>query len=303
MIDDLNLYTVFMAVAESGSISRAAERMYVSQPAVSASIARLEGALGTKVLLRTSRGVALTDEGSTLYNRLKDIFARIDNTEDILRDIAGLQGGTLRIGASDMTLRFFLLDYLQHFRDRYPKVHLSVTNAPTPQTLQALYRGDIDFGVISDPCDPGDRASLELIPVREIRDVFVCTDRYPLLGRKVSVRELADYPLILLERQTSTRRYVDEVLGGQMPSPAIELATSDLLLEFARRGIGITCIVEDFARADLEAGRLYKIDLLEEIPPRRFLLAYLKKGYLPSSARSLIGEINQTLSGEAPPTI
>lgn len=299
MIQNLDLYTVFMRVARCGSISHAAREMHISQPAVSLSISKLEEELGIKLLFRTNRGIRLTSEGSTLLEHLSGAFAMIEAGEDKLRDIAGLRSGTLRIGASDMTLRFFLLDYIERFRDRFPGVRLSVTNAPTPSTLSALRSGLIDFGVISEPCDTVDCDSMELIPVREIRDVFVCSgsercrDKYPLSGRKVGVAELKKYPLILLERETSTRRYIDSFFGTNKLSPAIELATSDLILEFARRGIGITCIVEDFARADLDSGRLRKIDLETEIPPRRFILAYLKKIPLPAAAANLIREITE----------
>ncbi|MCI8387866.1 MAG: LysR family transcriptional regulator [Clostridiales bacterium] len=296
MIQNLDLYTVFLHTARCGSISHAAREMHISQPAISLGIAKLEEELGVKLFFRTNRGISLTSEGETLREHLSSAFAMIEAGEDKLRDIAGLRSGTLRIGASDMTLRFFLLDYIQRFHDHFPGVKLTVTNAPTPSTLAAIRSGLIDFGVISEPGgDDEDTDSIELIPVREIHDIFVCTDKYPLIGRKVDISELAKYPLILLERETSTRRYIDNFFGTGVLNPAIELATSDLLLEFAKRGIGVTCIVEDFARADLEAGRLHKIELKKEIPPRRFMLAYLKKLPLPAAAGNLIGEIKKNM--------
>jgi DNA-binding transcriptional LysR family regulator len=291
MIQNLDLYTVFMQAARCGSISLAAREMHVSQPAISLAISKLEEELGIKLLFRTNRGIRLTSEGAILLEHLSGAFAMIEAGEDKLRDIAGLRSVPLRIGASDMTLRFFLLDYLERFHDRFPGVRLSVTNAPTPSTLAALRSGQIDFGVISEPCDDSDRESMEFIPVREIRDIFVCTDKFPLLGRKVCAEELMQYPLILLESETSTRRYIDKFFGSVKLTPSIELATSDLLLEFARRGIGVTCIVEDFARADLESGRLHKIELTNEIYPRRIMLAYLKKFPMPAATSILIKEI------------
>lgn len=292
MIQNLDLYTVFLRVARCKSISQAAKELHISQPAISLSIGRLEAELGVKLLFRTNRGIKLTGEGETLLEHLSGAFAMIEAGEEKLRDIAGLRSGTLRIGASDMTLRFFLLDYIERFRDHFPGVRLTVTNAPTPSTLDALRSGLIDFGVISEPVlGADDRETMELIPVREIRDIFVCTDKYPLTGHKASAEELCRYPLILLERETSTRRYIDDFFGAGVLKPSIELATSDLLLEFARRGIGIACIVEDFARADLESGRLRQVALETEIPPRRFLLAYLKKLPLSAAAANLIGEI------------
>lgn len=294
MIQNLDLYTIFLKTARCKSISDAARELHISQPAVSLAITKLENELGVKLLFRTNRGISLTSEGSTLLGHITGAFAMIESGEDKLRDISGLKSGTLRIGASDMTLRFFLLDYLERFRDRFPGVKLNVTNAPTPSTLEALKSGLIDFGVISEPCGFVDTDAMEFIPVRSIRDVFICTDKYPLFGRKISADELRSYPLILLGRETSTRRYIDDFFGSEKLSPSIELATSDLILEFARRGIGVTCIVEDFALSDLKSGKLRKIELERELPARKFMLAYLKKLPLSAAAANIISEIKKT---------
>lgn len=293
-MQDLDLYAVFMKTAKSRSISHAAREMHISQPAVSLAIGRLEERLGVKLFFRSSRGISLTSEGETLLEHLSSAFSLIAAGEEKLREIAGLRGGTLRIGASDMTLRFFLLDYLERFRDSYPGVRLTVTNAPTPSTLEALRNGVIDFGVISEPVEITDD-SLELIPVKTIRDIFVRSDRFHIAEKKLDPVSLRKYPLILLEKETSTRRYIDSFFGEGVLTPSIELATSDLLLEFARRGIGISCVVEDFAAADLASGRLKRVELKRELPPRRFLLAYLKKLPLSAAAANLIAEIRESL--------
>lgn len=268
--------------------------MHISQPALSGKVAELERSLGVKLIFRSNRGFALTGEGEALLDHLRRGFSQIEAGENQLREIAGLGSGLMRIGASDMTLRFFLLDHLERFRREHPLVKLAVTNAPTPQTLAALRAGMIDFCVISEPIEAADRRELELIPVREIQDIFVCSERFgSLLGHEVGFEELSAEPLVLLGQETSTRRYIDGFFAPDQLCADIELATSDLLLEFARRGIGAACIVEDFAREDLAAGRLFRIRLKRELPPRHFLLAYSKKLPLPSAAGRFVREICQ----------
>lgn len=277
MSDHAAHYGSFLAVAEAGSISEAAKRLFVTQPAVSAEIASLEHALGVRLFFRTNRGVRLTPEGAVLYEYVKKAFSLIAAGEEKLRELGGLKAGLLRIGASDMALRFFLLDYLADFRARYPDVRLSVASAPTPATLSALRDGQIDFGVVSEPFDTEDD-DIVLIPVREIRDIFIASEEFGIAHRtRVEKRDLAEYPLIMLEEKTSTRRYVSRWLGAGFPAPAIELATSDLLLEFAVRGIGISAIVENFAEEAIRTGKVVKLPMAEEIPPRRISVAYLKK--------------------------
>ena len=121
----------------------------------------------------------------------------------------------------------------------------------------------------------------------------------PVAEKKLDPVLLRKYPLILLEKETSTRRYIDSFFGEGTLSPSIELATSDLLIEFARRGIGITCVVEDFAKDDLASGRLCRVELRHELPPRRFMLAHLKNLPLPAAASHIIREILSDLGGES----
>ena len=272
MNDPVGKYRTFLAVAEAGSVTEAARRLFVSQPAVSAEIAALEEILGVRLFFRSRRGVQLTEAGETLLGHVKSAFSLLDAGRERLRELAGLERGTLRIGASDMTLRFYLLDHIARFRHLYPNVRLSVTNAPTPKTLSALRDGLIDFGVVSGPI-VGEGEDLEFTPVRQVFDVFVVAPTHPLAGKGAVTRaELAEYPMMMLEGQTSTRAYVERFLGADFPSPAIDLATSDLLIEFAKRGIGVASVVRDFAEGALKTGELAILSLCEPIPPREFYL-------------------------------
>lgn len=297
MIDDLNMYRAFLAVAKAGSVSAAARALFVSQPALSAQISRLEAALGVKLFFRSSRGVSLTYEGELCRSYVERAAAFLEAGEDELRDIAGLRSGRMRIGASDMTLRFYLLDRLERFRDLYPNVRLSVTNAPTPRTLDALRGGGLDFGVVTDSGSlSAENNDLELLPVREIRDVFVArTDvaaKYFGGSAEIDASALSRAPLIMLEGDTSTKSYVMRALSASAPgcefSPAIELATSDLVLEFAKRGMGVASIVRDFADGAISCGDVVELDLRPRIPPRRMVVAYLKASPLPAAAKRFI---------------
>ena len=294
MTGNIAHYESFLAAAACGSLSEAAKRLCVTQPAVSAAIASLERSLGVRLFFRTNRGVRLTQEGEVLYGYIQKAFSFVGAGEDKIRELCGLRSGVLRIGASDMTLRFFLLDHIAAFRRDYPDVRLSVTNAPTPQTLDALHDGQIDFGVVSGPLPAGTDADMTLIPVYEIRDIFIAAPSFlPERDGPYDRAALARLPLIMLEKHTSTRQYVSDWLGPDFPSPAIELATSDLLLEFAARGLGVASIVEDFARDALAEGRVVRLPLREEIPPRRFYVAALSHLPLSAAARRMTDRLKE----------
>ena len=172
----LEYYRVFYQAARLGSITLAAEQLCISQPAVSQAVKQLETALGSRLFVRTSKGVHLTQEGELLYGYVERGLNMILDGEQILKRMQDLDTGEVRIGASDMTLQFYLLPYLERFHETYPNIKVIVSNAPTPETMKSLHDGRIDFGVVSTPVAV--QGDMELIPVREIRNVFVAGEKF-----------------------------------------------------------------------------------------------------------------------------
>ena len=288
MSENLMLYRYFAFAAEESSITAAAKKLYVSQPAVSAGIARLEDYLGTALFFRTNKGITLTAEGRLLYDYIKKAFSFIEAGEDKLRELSGLREGEMKIGASDMTLRFALFDYIKVFKREHPGVRLIISNNPTPKTLSELRSGEIDVCAVSSPLPQSD--DLEVIPIREIRDIFVCAPSYPV-GDYLTLEELSSERLIMLDRETSTRRYLDEVLSdgarGRL-SPDIELSTSDLLIDAALRGLGISAVVEDFAREHIERGMLREVKTNVSIPKRWLMIVHLRGIQLSAATKEFL---------------
>ena len=194
---NLEYYKIFYYVARQGSVTAAAAELSVSQPAVSQAIKALEHAVGIPLFVRTGKGVRLTPAGEILYSYVQNGYETILRGEKKLREMKGLESGELRIGASDMTLRFFLLPYLQRFHEAYPKIKLTVTNGPTPETLRYMQEGRIDFGVVTSPVTGHEEVSV--FPVRPIRDTFVAGYKFwEYKNRIIPLKELADVPLICL---------------------------------------------------------------------------------------------------------
>lgn len=233
---DINLeyYKIFYYVAGSQSITLAAEQLAISQPAVSQAVKHLEQALSCPLFVRTTKGVRLTKEGEMLYSYVQRGYETILSGERKLSEMLNLEQGEICIGASDMTLKYFLLPYLEEFHERYPGIRVTVTNAPTPETIRHLCDGRIDFGIVSTPVEK--RASLKCVPVKEIRDVFVAGRKFEYLKeRMLGYEELMKLPVMCLEGNTSTRTYVEQFLASKQVTirPEFELATSDMLIQFA----------------------------------------------------------------------
>lgn len=175
MVGNLEYFKVFYYTAKTGSVTAAANELAISQPAVSQSLKALERSLGVALFRRASRGVRLTGEGQLLYSYVEKGYEEIERGVEKVKQMLNLELGEVHIGASDMTLRFYLLPFLEKFHEQYPGIKVSVANAPTPETLRLLRRGKIDFGVVSTPFEQGEDICME--QVREIEDVFVAGDR------------------------------------------------------------------------------------------------------------------------------
>lgn len=258
-------YRIFCAAAGHGSITVAAEKLFISQPAVSQTVRQLEDALGCTLFLRTPKGVKLTAEGELLYKYASEGVEQFAEGERRLAAMLRLDAGEIRIGASDMTLEFCLLPYLELFHGKYPNVKIAITNNPTPQTLELLGRGKIDFAAVSEPFDGAD---FETHKLREIRDIFICGAGCDTPDG-VSIAEIKD-DLILLDSNTSTRTFIDGEFRkrGLCARPKFELATSPQIVGFAARNMGIGCVVADFARREIDSGKIMEIKVSEPLPPR-----------------------------------
>jgi DNA-binding transcriptional LysR family regulator len=286
---NLEYYKIFYHVAKLGSFTLAANTLFISQPAVSQSIKQLEISLGSSLFFRTPKGVKLTPEGEMLYSYIAKGYETMKIGENKFKEMLDLESGEVRIGASDMTLQFYLLPHLEAFHKLYPKIKVSVTNAPTPSTIEFLNAGKIDFGVVSSPISL--KYNLNVTPVCEIEDIFVAGNRFSdLKDVAIQIAELEKMPIICLEENTSTRRYVDDFLksNGVTLYPEFELATSDLIVQFAARNLGVGCVVKNFAERVVREGNLFELKLQPQIPPRNICVVTGDKMQISSAGKKLL---------------
>ena len=281
-------YKAFYYAAKIGSISKAAEKLFITQPAASRSIKQLEKTIGSPVLFRSSKGVSLTSEGKILYEYVEKALNFIDTAEKRIKDIQNMDAGEIRIGISDTLCKHYLMPYLESFNLEFPNIKISVTNPTTPKTIELLKSGKVDFGVINLPVTDSE---LEIIPGIQLQDCFVCNEKYKFLtDRPVSLEELKMYPMLLLEQLSNTRLFLDKYFKENNCdiSPALELGNIDLLVEFAKIGIGISCVIKNFIEDDLNEERLFEVKVNPPIPSRNAGVVYLKNAPLSIAAQKFI---------------
>ena len=289
MKTSMEYYKIFYYVAKYNSISKAAEELMITQPAVSQAMKHLESDLDCALFVRTSKGVRPTKEGVVLFEYVKRGYETLLAGERKIAEMLDLEEGEICVGASDMTLKYYLLPYLERFHEKFPQIRVIVTNAPTPETLKHLSDGKIDFGIVSTPLTKKQEYAYKT--VRRIQDIFVAGNAFSSWKNKtLSYKELDKLPVLALEGTTSTRKYVEEFLRerGVEIKPEFELATSDLLVQFALRNLGVASVVEDFALEGIENGSLFQLQFEEQIPPREICIVRNERIPLSAAAKCLL---------------
>ena len=296
---NLELYKVFYTVAKCGSLTKAAEELYISQPAVSQAIKQLETQLGGQLFNRTHRGMELSETGgkqifSTVEKALK-LFEEAESKYSELKDTAT---GIVKICASDTVSTHFLLPYIKEYHKRYPNVNLILQNGTSSETVELIKNGKGDIGFVNLPLDDSD-INLSNI-VMQLHDTFVCNERFiELVGQVVDLKRLQDYPLLMLELSTATRKAIVSFAHSQgiHLHPEIELASLELMTSLAKSGIGIACIPREFVRHELDEEKsLFEIKTSPTLPTRAVGLALPKNQNLTFAVKEFIKLLGENIN-------
>lgn len=276
MNQNLSSYWIFYTVANSGNISKAAKELYISQPAISKSIQKLEESLGCKLFSRSSRGVILTEEGMLLFDHVKDAFESLTTGEDKLKRALSLGVGHIHIGVSTTLCKYILLPYLKEYIKRNPHVSISIQCQSTNETLRLLDENQIDIGLIG---RPDSLKGFHFDYVDDIEDIFVATREYiqHIEDRGIpSDQILSNATLMLLDKNNMSRQYIDDYLSEHqiVVAESIDASNMDLLIEFAKIGVGIACVIKSFVTKELNDGSLVEVKLPFPIHKREVGFAY-----------------------------
>lgn len=275
----LSSYHIFNAVAEAGNLSKAARTLYISQPAISRAVSRLEQSLSVKLFIRGSRGVCLTEEGKMLYEHTKTAFDSLRQGEETLRRFSTLGNGTLSIGASPALCKYILTPYLQQFIQEYPHIQITIRCHSTKEILELLEQNRLDIGLVT---DFGSLHQLEFLPVTKSEPIFVASRDYLKnldfteesaafqIHRPATKKASGAIPpyfkaatLMLPENDHSFRSYIENYLDRHTIEAAriLEVSSMDLLIDFAKISLGIGCVIKEFVQKELVEQTLTELPL------------------------------------------
>jgi len=292
---NLELYRVFYTVAKCGSLTKAAEELYISQPAVSQAIKQLETQLGGQLFIRTHKGMELSETGGKqIFKTVEEALKLFDQAENKYAELKDTATGVVRICASDTVSTHFLLPYIKEYHEKYPDVNLVLQNCTSSETIELLKNNKGDVGFVNLPIDDSEINLMNT--VMQLHDTFVAGEKFKeLSGGVQDLARLQDYPLLMLELSTATRQAIVSFAHSQgiHLHPEIELASLELMTELAKTGIGIACIPREFVKKELDEKTLFEIKTIPSLPSRAIGLVLPKNEGMTFAVKEFIKLVNQ----------
>lgn len=277
-------YKVFFQVAKYGNITKAAKVLYLTQSTVSRTIQHLEHELGCILLSHSTQGVKLTKEGEILYGHLDVAFGHIRSAEERLNNMRRLNEGTLRVGASELTLEFYLLPYLEKFKREHPKINVRLSYSNPEQAVTDLNTGLLDIAILASPLVKID-SSISVVPLMEINyDLAGGPGFAALKADKYNLCDLMKYPFVCMEKGMSVRTYADQLLTSinSVLEPEFEVGSMPLLISIIQTNLALGFAPSLHLQKTFANDTLFPIRLYQELPSENICL--LTSNILPGNS-------------------
>lgn len=274
---NFELYKVFYEVANEKSISKGAEKLLISQPAVTQSIKTLEAELGGQLFIRTPKGVVLTEEGQVLYNYISEGMRFFINGTNKFTSLKELDSGNINIGATTIISEQYLMPYLKKFHELYPSININIVNDLTDNLIKKLRNGDIDILIMSMNNEYNIK-DLDTTTITTLHDIFVGNINY----KDKQISNILNENLLLQKYPSVTRSNFNNYLKSQDLSctPKMEVVSHSLLTSLVENGFGVGLLTKEFISNKLN-NTLFEIKT-DIVVPTRSLVYATKSNSIPS---------------------
>ena len=258
---------LFDAVVRLGGFSVAARHLSLTQSSVSQTIAALEADVGQPLFDRSSRKLRLTEAGEALRSHATAVLDALEQTRAALQQLDQVVTGTLALGATDTLATHLLPPVFAAFRRAYPGVEMHLDNRTSPAIAEKVASRELDLGVVSLPLPRGSAAveALTQVPLVEQRDVVIVPRGHALERKKqVRLQDLAKFPLVLLDRTTASRAWLERhfALSKLSPRVAMEMSSLEVLKRLVELDFGVSVVPELSVGAELAAKKLVALPLV-----------------------------------------
>ncbi|HIQ94019.1 TPA: LysR family transcriptional regulator [Candidatus Ventrenecus stercoripullorum] len=285
---NLNSLRIFLEVANSKSFLDASERLFVSQPAISKSMSKLEEHLGITLFYRTNSGISLTASGEVLYKYLKETKDLLLSCERVLKSMNDIENGKIIIGVQSHIVRNYLMEKIDDFRLRHPKIKIQLIDQSTISLINDLEEQKTDFVVDAAPIETNYN-NIEVKPICSLSTCFVKSPKN--ISKIEQLKDLEHENLILPAARSSLRKNLNICFKRSSLEmiPILEFETEELIIEATRRNLGIGYVVKPAVEYLVESKILEYIDINEKLPKMEINLVFISK-HLTDVAKLFIKE-------------
>lgn len=281
------LYKTFDVVVNSSTITDAAKKLNISQPAVTKSIKNLEWQLNGTLFIRSKNGIKLTENGKKFYNYIKPALVQIAEAEKLFNNISKIDVGELRIGTSNTILKYYLMRHLKTYFLNFPKINISIEESYTPNLINMVKNGNIDIAIIYANENDSKLDGLRVYKLKKLHYCLIGNSKYKKYhNKKISFNEIKNESLILNTINPIQTSLINNKSSNFLKYNAhINLASHSLVYEFVKEGFGLGIVIKEFIEENLNAKDLYEINLLEKFEPVN-LIMIINKSIFPTYATS-----------------
>lgn len=285
---NLELYRIFYVVAETKNITKASEKLCISQPAVTKQIKKLESQLNTPLFIRTKRGVILNECGEKIFNNVKQALTLLEEIDNKINDYTKLNTGTIKIGISTSLMKKYLLKYIELFHNKYPDIVVDIYTDPTKDLITKLKNGVIDFiiGKFSNNIDN----ELNYFELDKTRYCFIANNNYfNLKNIQLKPKDLEKYPILLQEYPSNSRISAEKYFEKNNINidPKMNIASSNLLIDFIKLGYGIGYVTELYVKDELNKD-IFIVNINPKPEEISFGIICLKNNIMTNSCKKFI---------------
>jgi len=295
---NFNQFRIFYHVAKHKNFTRAAGDLFISQPAVTAQMKAFEAYCGLKLFKKKGRINWLTEEGNTLFEYAKTIFALEKDIENTIDDMRELKRGVLRIGTTKAYARYFMPLMLSTFHIKYPDIGIELNEGSSLEMTHTLLDFKNEVAIIA---KAGDVSGIRFIPFsREEMVVITAPDHHLTRRKAIFFRDLANEPFIMKDKGSGTRKLVDRLFARNNCTPNIlmEVNNAEFIKQLVQRGDGVSFLVREAVAAELSEGKLAAVPLKGEKVYLDVSIAYLEDQHLSPSAKAFMDTLEKLQYGK-----
>lgn len=286
--ENWDLYKTFYSVAKYNSFSKAAEKLYVTQPSISYAIKQLESNLNTKLFYRNPSGIKLTLEGKELLDYVEKSYNLLISGERNLKESQNFTHGRVAVGVQSHIGRFFLFPFVEKFHQDYPNIEIKIISRNTEEMIKALENNDIDFMIDTSPIE-SIYNNLKIYPLLDLENCFISKNE---MDEEISLKELNDYKLVLPVKRSTPRKQLDYICQnvGVELKPFMTIETTEMLIDSIEKEMGIGYVIKQAVSKELKQKELFEIKVKEKLPTLTLNIVYVRE-YLTNIPRTFMNRI------------